>query len=149
MKKANTALRAIKRKSVGSKESGAKEKDQEDLETEEKLTQELLSTAHQQYNEAVGATYELLRNLLAGKPQTQWDRIVQEMHERDSWAGADGKKHDGSAQRVSTPFWTAWSCISSPCLPPTQPKGSGTTSSREYVSPKGLLYVSLSPEWKF
>jgi hypothetical protein len=28
-------------------------------------------------------------------PQTQWDRIVQEMHECDSWAGTDGKKHDG------------------------------------------------------
>ena len=47
-------------KAVGPKESGAKEKDQENVKTEEKLTQELLLTAHQQYNEAVGATYELL-----------------------------------------------------------------------------------------
>jgi hypothetical protein len=64
------------------------------LETEKKLTQELFSTASKQYNEAVGATYELLRNLLAGEPQTQWDRIVREMHKRDSWAGANGERHD-------------------------------------------------------
>jgi hypothetical protein len=104
MKNANLALRAIKRKSVGPKESGAKEKDQEDLETEEKLTQELLSTAHQQYNKAIGATYKLLRNLLAGEPQTQWDCIVREMHERDSWAGADGEKHDGKRPKGFNAF---------------------------------------------
>ncbi len=46
------------------------------LETEKKLTHELFSTASKQYNEAVAATYELLRNLLAGEPQTQWDRII-------------------------------------------------------------------------
>ena len=31
-----------------------------------------------------------MRNLLVGDPQTQWDRIVKEMHEGDSWAGPDG-----------------------------------------------------------
>jgi hypothetical protein len=92
MKNAASALRAIQCKSIGPKESSAN-KDQEDLEVE-KLTQELLSTANKHYNEAVGATYKLLRNLLPGEPQTQWDCIVQEMHKRDSWAGADGKKHD-------------------------------------------------------
>ena len=59
MKNATSALRAIQRKSSGPKES-SDNKEQEDLETKEKLTQELLLTAHQQYNEAVGATYELL-----------------------------------------------------------------------------------------
>jgi hypothetical protein len=66
MKNAASALRAIQRKSVGPKESGAQNQDQEDLKTEEKLTHELLSTANKQYNKAVGATYELLQNLLAG-----------------------------------------------------------------------------------
>ena len=39
--------------------------------------------------------YELLCNLLASKPQTQWDRIVCKMHEHDLWAGVNGKKHNG------------------------------------------------------
>ncbi len=51
-------------------------------------------TATKQYNKAVGATYKLLQNLLAGEPQTQWDPIVQEMYEHDLWAGADGENHD-------------------------------------------------------
>jgi hypothetical protein len=105
MKNAASALQAIQRKSVGPKESSAN-KDQEDLK-EEKLTRELLSTANKQYNKAVGATYKLLRNLLAGEPQTQWDRIVREMHERDLWAGADGKKHDGKRPKGFKAFWTA------------------------------------------
>jgi hypothetical protein len=60
MKNAASALQAIQPKSVGPKESGAQNQDQDDLKTEEKLSQELLSTANKQYNEAVGATYELL-----------------------------------------------------------------------------------------
>jgi len=94
MKTTAATLIAIKRKSNGSQLENSDESP-EDLELERKLTQELLSTASKQYNEAVGATYELLRNLLAGEPQTQWDRIVREMHERDSWAGADGERHNG------------------------------------------------------
>jgi hypothetical protein len=90
MKTTAATLIAIKRKSTGSQSENSDESP-EDLELERKLTQELLSTASKQYNEAVGATYELLRNLLAGEPQTQWDRIVREMHERGSWAGADGE----------------------------------------------------------
>jgi hypothetical protein len=53
----------------------------------------MLMTATKVYNEAVAATYELLRILLASKPHTQWDHIIQEMHKRDSWAGANGEKH--------------------------------------------------------
>jgi hypothetical protein len=86
LKNAASALRARQCKSVGPQDSRA-HRDQEALETEEKFTQELLLTANKQYNKAVG--------VLAGEPQTQWDHIIREMHERDSWAGADGKKHDG------------------------------------------------------
>jgi hypothetical protein len=94
MKTTAETLIVIKRKLNGSQLENSDESP-EDLELERKLTQELLSTASKQYNEAVGATYELLRNLLAGEPQTQWDCIVREMHERGSWAGADGERHNG------------------------------------------------------
>jgi hypothetical protein len=75
MKNAAVALGALQRKSIGPQDSSSHQ-DQEALETEKKLTHELFLTATKQYNEAVGATYELLRNLLAGKPQTQWDHII-------------------------------------------------------------------------
>jgi hypothetical protein len=62
----------------------------EALKIEKTQTQEMLKASTKGYNEAVVATYELLRNLLAGKPQTQWDHcIVIEMNEHDSWAGPD------------------------------------------------------------
>ena len=53
----------------------------------------MLASSTKGYNEAIAATYKLLCNLLASKPQTQWDCIIQEKHEHDLWAGADGKKH--------------------------------------------------------
>ncbi len=106
MKNAAASLGALKRKSIGPQEPSSK-KDQEALESEKTLTQELFVTATKQYNEAVGATYELLRNLLAGEPQTQWDCIVREMHECNLWAGADGKKKMEGSLRDSIPFQTA------------------------------------------
>ena len=64
----------------------------------------MLVTATKGYNEAKAATYVLLCNLLASKPQTQWDHIIQEMHEHDLWAGAYGKKHNGKHPRGYTAF---------------------------------------------
>ena len=57
-----------------------------------------------QYNEVVASTYKLLCNLLAGEPQSQWDHIVREMHERDSWADVDGKRHDEKHPKTWTSF---------------------------------------------
>ena len=57
-----------------------------------------------QYIEVVASTYELLCNLLAGEPQSQWDRIVREMHECDSWAGVDGTRHNKKRPKTWTSF---------------------------------------------
>jgi hypothetical protein len=62
----------------------------DDIKYELKLTKELAQSTLKQYNEAVASIYELLCNLLAGKPKTQWDRIMREMHGRDLWAGVNG-----------------------------------------------------------
>jgi hypothetical protein len=64
----------------------------------------LLASSTKGYNEAIAATYKLLCNLLASKPQTQWDCIIQEKHEHDLWAGADGKKHDEKFPRSYPTF---------------------------------------------
>ena len=58
-KNAAAALGALKSKANGPQEPSSK-KDQEALESEKTLTQELFAIATKQYNEAVGATYELL-----------------------------------------------------------------------------------------
>jgi hypothetical protein len=67
---------------------------------------EILKTAKKQYAEAIAATYDVMRNILPGKPQTQWqwDHIVREMHKGDSWAGPDGKEHQGSRVKCNKAF---------------------------------------------
>ncbi len=37
-------------------------------------------------------------------PQTQWDRICREMHERDSWASLTGTKHEGKCPHTWASF---------------------------------------------
>ena len=44
---------------------------------------------------AIGACYDLFRQLLAGDPQVQWDRIVGEVHKVNPWTPLDGTKHKG------------------------------------------------------
>ncbi len=81
-----TVLEALRLKSIGPRDASPEE-DPAKIKAEIKDTQK-------QYNKVVASTYELLCNLLVGEPQSQWDRIVREMHEHDSWAGVDGKRHD-------------------------------------------------------
>jgi hypothetical protein len=91
--------------------TGSSKKDQEAFKNEKEarkvekaLTQEMLVSSTKVYNKAITATYELLCKLLAGKPQTQWDCIILEMHERDSWIGADDKEHDGKHPKSFSAF---------------------------------------------
>ncbi len=58
-------------------------------------TQLMLQEAQKAHCEAIAKTYKLLRNLLTGDLQTQWDRVCREMHERVSWAGVNGKVTEG------------------------------------------------------
>ncbi len=99
----NCLLEALKLKSIGPRDSSPDE-DPDEIKAEIKETKELALETQKQYNEVVASTYELLRNLLVGKPQSQWDRIMREMHKRDSWAGVDGKRHDEKCPKTWTSF---------------------------------------------
>ncbi len=39
--------------------------------------------------------YELFRCFVVGKAQTQWDRIMNEMHTKNPWVGVNGKSNKG------------------------------------------------------
>ncbi len=111
MKNATAALKALKKRIA----RASKEKDQEADEeqsvemseadkVEETQSQDIFKDSKAKYVKAIEATYEVMRNLLAGDPQTQWDRIIKEMHEGDSWAGPDGKEHQGSCLKYNKAF---------------------------------------------
>jgi hypothetical protein len=51
--------------------------------------------AYAKHNKAIGVCYDLFRQLLADKPQVQWDRITRKVHKKDPWMGLDDVKHKG------------------------------------------------------
>jgi hypothetical protein len=55
----------------------------------------MLQEAQKTHNKAIAKTYRLLRNLLSGDSQSQWDCVCRKMHESDSWAGVNGKVTKG------------------------------------------------------
>ena len=98
MRNATAALKALKKRNAPESKDGADdEQSEEELSEADKVeltqSQGIFKEAKAKYMKAIEATYETMRSLLAGDPQTQWDRIVKEMHEGDSWAGPDGKEH--------------------------------------------------------
>ena len=50
---------------------------------------------------AIGACYDLFRQLLADDPQVQWDRIVREVNNNGPWTALDGSKHKGLCMKTS------------------------------------------------
>ncbi len=37
----------------------------------------------------------MFRSFVVGNPQTQWDKIVHEMHTKDPWIGVNGDSNKG------------------------------------------------------
>jgi hypothetical protein len=111
MKNAAAALKALKTRKARESKENDREADEEPSDeaseadkVEETQSQDIFKDAKAKYVKAIEATYEVMRSLLAGDPQTQWDRIVKEMHEGDSWAGPDGKEHQGSRLKCNKAF---------------------------------------------
>jgi hypothetical protein len=98
--------------------------------------------------EAIAATDELLCNLLAGKPCTQWVCIVQKLYKHDSWVGADGKKHKRKCPRG---YVTFLDCLE---LHKLTVFSADTAKRQQYCIQQGIqkpqwATVSLFPMWKY
>jgi hypothetical protein len=77
-------------KAAGSKDTVLLDVDVEVRKLDIKEIQKMLQEAQKQQNKAIAKMYELLRNLLFGDPQSQWDCDSCKIYERDSWAGVNG-----------------------------------------------------------
>ncbi len=53
------------------------------------------------HGSAIGACYNLPPQLLADKPQVQWDWIVSDVHYKDTWMGLNGMEHKGLHMKIS------------------------------------------------
>ncbi len=63
-------------------------------------TQEMFQEDQKAHNKAIAKTYKLLRNLLSGDAQSQWDHDCRKMHNLDSWAGENGQVTKGRCSRM-------------------------------------------------
>jgi hypothetical protein len=82
-------------KAAGSKTTVLSDDDEEARKLEIEQTQQMVQETQKAHNKAITNIYELLRNLLSGDMQTQWDCICHKMHERDLWAGVNGQVTKG------------------------------------------------------
>jgi len=88
-------------KSLGGSAATSKKKTQSDAEKLElEGTEKLVSEAKAEFLKAVLKPFDLILQLLIGEAQTQWDKIVKEMFDRDTWTGVNGKAHDGARLRT-------------------------------------------------
>ncbi len=62
-------------------------RESEDQKAERKLElaacKEKYDDTYAKHAEAIGVHYDLFRQLLADEPQVQWDRIVEDLHNKD------------------------------------------------------------------
>ncbi len=49
--------------------------------------------AYAKHAKVIGVHYDLFLQLLADKPQVQWDQIVEDVHNKDLWTGLNGVKY--------------------------------------------------------
>ncbi len=80
-------------------------RESEDQKSERELglaaCQEKSNDEHAKHATAISVHYDLLRQLLSDKPQVQWDRIVEDVHNKDPWTGLNGKKHPGLCMKTA------------------------------------------------
>ncbi len=71
---------------------------------ENEQTQQLLQDFQKAHDKAIAKVYKQLRNLLSSDPQSQWDYICREMHERNSWAGVNGQVTEARCLQTGMSF---------------------------------------------
>ncbi len=72
--------------------------DSEKLELEE--TEKLVSEAKAEFLKAVQKPFDLVRQLLIREARTQWDKIIKEMFDHDTWVGVNRKAREGPRMRT-------------------------------------------------
>ena len=49
-------------------------------------------------------SYELFRTYFVGEASTQWNKVVQEMHQKDPWVPVDGSLNQGPHKKTWESF---------------------------------------------
>ena len=93
------ALKCLKKPSKVPKRESPEQKAERELELA--ACNEKSDAAYIDHAKAISVHNDLFRQLLADKPQVQWDRIVEDVHNKDPWTGLDGVKHIGLRMKTA------------------------------------------------
>jgi hypothetical protein len=77
----------------------------------------------------IAKAYELICTYFIGKARTQWDKVVQEMHNKDPWVAVDGSLHKRPREKDWDSFLDCIKLHKLTISPVTPPSCSGTTCS--------------------
>ncbi len=72
-----------------------------------KTTEKVLELTDKNALKEVVKCCKLFCTYFAGKACTQWDKVVQETHQKDPWVAVNGSLNRRPARRHGNPFWTA------------------------------------------
>ena len=141
MEKAFTAVSELKEK-VGplhkklNMSMSAQEKDS--LQKLINATEKLLEQAEKNALKEIVKAYELMRTYFVNEACTQWDKVVQEMHQKDPWVAVDGSLNQGPREKTWESFLC---CVELHKLTPLS--CSNTTCSSASGSPSVLRFEPL------
>ena len=93
------ALECLKKPSKVPKRESPEQKAERELELA--ACNEKSDAAYIDHAKAISVHNDLFRQLLADKPQVQWDRIVEDVHNKDPWTGLDGVKYNGLCMKTA------------------------------------------------
>ena len=65
-----------------------------------KTTKKALKLAEKNALKEVVKCYEMFRTYFAGEARTQWDKVVQEMHQKDPWVAVNGSLNPGPHKKT-------------------------------------------------
>ena len=68
------------------------------------LAEKLLEQAEKNALKEIVKAYELICTYFVGKACTQWDKVVQEMHQKDPWVAVDGSLNQGPREKTWDSF---------------------------------------------
>ncbi len=67
--------------------------------------QEKYDATYTKHADAIGVHYDLFHQLLSDEPQVQWDRIDEDVHNKDPWRGLNGVNRLTAIATYMSPFF--------------------------------------------
>ena len=79
--------------------------EKEGLKKKLEATKKALELAEKNALKEIVKCYKLFCTYFVGKTRTQWDKVVQDMHQKDPWVAVNGSLNPGPSQKTWESFF--------------------------------------------